>query len=136
MALGALGVIVTLLYLSGQIRQNNRQIRGSAISTLAELDYKLASDYRDNAELFCVVVTASNNWASTPLSEQNRAHLANLQEFQILQTAFHLWQEKSISQEQYQAREGYMLLRLGDPGTLYWWQNYTYSLAPSFYQPP
>ena len=97
--LGALGVIITLLYLAGQIRQNNRQIRGNAIGTLAELDYKLASDIRDDSELFRIVVTASNDWASIPVSDQNRAHLANLQEFQILQTAFHLWQEKSISQE-------------------------------------
>ena len=42
--LGAAGVIITLIYLSGQIRQNNRQIKGEAIGTLAQLTQQFDSD--------------------------------------------------------------------------------------------
>jgi hypothetical protein len=37
--IGGIAVVVSLIYLAGQIRQNSRLLRASIASTLAQLDY-------------------------------------------------------------------------------------------------
>jgi hypothetical protein len=130
--LGAAGVIITLIYLSGQIRQSNRQIRGEAIANLAQLTQTFAADVRDNRELFRIAVAAAHDWNSNTEDDRNRAHLLNLQEFQLLETAFHLEEQGAIPTELYAAREDYMLGRLADPGTRHWWDSFTYNLDERF----
>jgi hypothetical protein len=130
--LGAAGVIITLIYLSGQIRKNNRQIKGEAIGTLAQLTQQFDSDIRDNPDLFSIAQVAAHDWDENSPEDQNRAHLINLQEFQLLETAFHLEEQGAIPRELYVAREDYMLGRLADPGTRFWWNNFTYNLDKRF----
>ena len=121
---GGLGVIITLLYLSSQIRQNNRQIQGNAIGTLAELTYGLTADIREDTGLFRIAARGAVDWESNSPDDQNRLHILNFQEMQILETAFHLWQQQAIPENLYLAREEYMLRRLSEPGTQYWWENH------------
>ncbi len=129
---GGLGVIITLLYLSSQIRQSNRQIRGNAIGTLAGLTYGLTADIREDPSLFRIAALGAEDWNSNSPDDQNRLHLLNFQEMQILETAFHLWQQQAIPENLYLAREEYMLRRLSEAGTHYWWENFSANLAPEF----
>src|SRR5262245_27091296 len=101
--LGALGVIATLLYLSVQIRQNTRHMGGEAVIAIAQITDKLTSEVRDDPELLRTVLVAARNWNDPSLSAQDlsRVHLFNLQEFQLLETAYHLMREGLLDREYY-----------------------------------
>ena len=73
--LGAIGVVVTLLYLSRQINHNSRQLEGS--STIAVHNYQrtLTEEVAANPSLWATVRKANLDWVS--LSEDERS-LASL----------------------------------------------------------
>jgi hypothetical protein len=132
--LGAVGVITTLLYLSVQIRQNTRQMRGEGVTAIAVITSTLTSELRDDPELLRIVLKAARDWHDPELSasEQARAHLFNYQEFQVLETAFHLMKEGLLDQDHYLVRENYTLRRLVEPGVQTWWKDVSYSLSEGF----
>ena len=50
--LGAIGVIVTLIYLAGQLRQNTRAMRSSTYQTYSGLAMNISDYLAQNAEMF------------------------------------------------------------------------------------
>tara|TARA_R110002073_G_scaffold325707_1_gene505012 strand:- start:1752 stop:1946 length:195 start_codon:yes stop_codon:yes gene_type:complete len=50
--LGAIGVIVTLIYLSTQIKQNNKQLRGEATTAVYEYQRTLTEMLSADTELY------------------------------------------------------------------------------------
>ena len=132
--LGAAGVIVTLLYLSVQIRQNTRQMRGEAVTSLAQITDKLTSELRDDPELLRSVLVAAREWDTDELNaaERSRFHLFYTQEFQLLETAYHLFRDGLLDPGVYEVREEYTLRRLMEPGVQTWWNEHMYFLNPEF----
>ena len=49
---GAIGVIVTLIYLAGQLRQNTRAMRSSTYQTYSGLAMNISDYLAENAETF------------------------------------------------------------------------------------
>jgi hypothetical protein len=132
--LGAAGVIATLIYLSVQIRQNTRQMKGEAVTALAQITDGLTSGLRDDPELLGLVLVAARNWNDPSLTpaDQGRVHLFNTQEFQRLETAWHLVTEGLLDPGNYQAQEDYTLRRLMEPGVQTWWNEHRYFLNEEF----
>jgi hypothetical protein len=132
--LGACGVIATLIYLSVQIRQNTRQMRGEAVTALAQITDRLTSELRDDPELLSIVLVAARNWSDPSLTPQDlgRVHLFNLQEFQRLQTEWQLMREGLIDANAYAVEEAYTLRRLMEPGVQTWWNEHRYFLSDEF----
>ena len=58
---GATGVIITLIYLAVQIRQNTNQLRGEAIATVNDAEVTLLRDFRDDLDLISAYVNASHD---------------------------------------------------------------------------
>ena len=50
--LGAIGVILTLLYLASQLRQNTRAMRSSTYQTYSALAMNISDYMAENAEMF------------------------------------------------------------------------------------
>ena len=53
--LGAIGVILTLLYLSRQIDNNSKQLEGSAVVAIAEYERSMLEDIFDNEKLWDII---------------------------------------------------------------------------------
>ena len=76
--LGAIGVIVTLLYLSRQISHNSKQLEGS--STIAVHNYlrTLCEELCANPSLWATVRKANLDWTSLSEDERSVASLFSL----------------------------------------------------------
>ena len=54
--LGAIGVIITLIYLSVQIKQNNKQLRGEATASVYEYSRTLTEMLSANPKLYKIAL--------------------------------------------------------------------------------
>ena len=71
-ALGAIGVIATLVYLSTQIRQNNNQLRGAATSAIYEYQRTLTEMLSSDPELYKIALRGNEDLSSLDPWEQQR----------------------------------------------------------------
>ena len=88
--LGAIGVIVTLLYLSRQINHNSKQLEGS--STIAVHNYlrTLTEEVAANPSLWATVRKANLDWVSLSEDERSLASLYFIKEAGFWEMAYRL----------------------------------------------
>jgi len=70
--LGAIGVIVTLIYLSVQIRQNSNQLRGTATTAVYEYQRTLTEMLSADPELYKIALRGNEDLASLDPWERQR----------------------------------------------------------------
>ena len=128
----AVGVIATLVYLATQIRSAARQNRGQAFISLEQKTHSIVHELRNNPELLDLVLRANADWKSLDEREKVVAHLWNMDEAQLYETAWVLWQQGAIDEETYLSREEYFLSLTSAPGRALWWTEYTFVLDPRF----
>ena len=78
--LGAIGVIVTLIYLSTQIKQNNKQLRGEATTAVYEYQRTLTEMLSDNTKLYKIALRGNEDLNSLTEWEKQRFTLWCLHE--------------------------------------------------------
>ena len=62
--LGAIGVIVTLVYLARKIQQNSRQPKGASLIAVHEYQRSLSEELNSNRELFRMAIRGNNDFAA------------------------------------------------------------------------
>ena len=126
--LGVLGVLISLVYLSVQIRRHTQQMRSQAYLSIADSTRKLLMELRADPDLLELLLRGNRDWSSLSPKEQCRYHLWNVDEAQLMETAFVLWQEQGISEAAYLERERYYVSLLRMPGRTHWWKHYVQHL--------
>jgi hypothetical protein len=129
---GAAGVVVTLVYLSVQIRRSTAQAKSDSFIKVNELAQGLGMKLADDLDFTKHVLMASEDWDSVSPERQFQAHMWNLVEVQLYETYYFMLLNGQITEETYYSREGHIARRLLSPGTRHWWDNFTYSLDPQF----
>ena len=89
-------------------------------------------ELRGDTELLELLLRGNRDWDSLSAKEQCRYHLWNVDEAQLMETAFVLWQEQGISETAYLEREKYYVSLLRMPGRTHWWNNYVQHLDDRF----
>ena len=126
---GAIGVILTLLYLATQIRQNTRQIRseghqGITDSYSATLGQLLADD-----ELFKSIVRGCQDWDSISAFQQSQCHIFFHQHLMHFRVAFQLHDKGAIDDDVYRSVEDVHIRFMANPGNRVWWKMVGESLV-------
>ena len=129
---GAVGVIITLVYLAFQIRQNTNQLQGDAISAINEGHVTLLRDFRDDMELVTAYVKCGNDWESGSAQEQLRAHAHLLAYVSNFETAYNLWRSGALAERIYKNREDIIVAVISPPGTKTWWTMWSSFFDPEF----
>ena len=119
---GAIGVILTLIYLATQIRQNTRQLRseghqaitGSYNDTLSQL---LADD-----SLFKTLIRGCQDWESITAFQQSRCHIFFHQHLMHFRMAFQLHDKGAIDDDVYRSIEDMHIRFMANPGNRIWWE--------------
>lgn len=115
---GALGVIITLAYLSVQLRQNTKASRLAAIQAASENSSRFSEMLASDAELSELVWRGLRAPDSLDASEKRR-FIAALNVFVRRESvAFHLHKEGIMPEELWEARRGALTGTLNQPGTL------------------
>lgn len=118
---GATGVIITLIYLAVQIRQNTNQLRGEAIATVNEAEVTLLRDFRDDLDLISAYVNASHDWDSVTPQQQARAHAHLIAWTRNSELAYNLWSSNALPESIYKTREDTIVSIISAPGSRKWW---------------
>jgi len=119
---GAIGVIVTLLYLATQIRQRTRQMRseghqGITDSYSVTLGQLLADD-----ELFETIIRGCQNWESITAFQQSQCHIFFHQHLMHFRVAFQLHDKGAIDDDVYRSIEDMHIRFMANPGNRIWWE--------------
>jgi hypothetical protein len=129
---GAIAVILSLVYLGVQIRQNTRTVRASTyqdiVRLVQEIDLLLASD----PELNRIWVAGRRDPAKLDDDEQRRFSTLIVIFYRNLENAYYQRQNKLIDERIYRAWVGYSLRLSSQPGMLQWWHWHRGLLSEEF----
>jgi hypothetical protein len=122
-AVGALGVIVSLLYLAVQIRQSNRGLRATAYKDLLLSIVSTREFISSSSELPDVWHAGLRSFDS--LSEADRYRFATIMARAItnLEIALHFHELGVLEYSMLEPRERTILGLLRSPGGTAWWKN-------------
>jgi hypothetical protein len=122
--LGAIGVILTLLYLSRQIQHNSRQLEGSSTIAVHEYERSMIEDLCANKELWEIVKKGNGDWESLSEDEQSYAALWNIKEAGYWEMAYRLHQQGALNPIVYYSKESYYLELFQAQGRRKWWDEH------------
>jgi len=118
----AIGVIVTLLYLATQIRQNTRQMRSEGHQAITDsYSVTLGQLLADN-DLFKTIVRGCQEWQSITAFQQSQCHIFFHQHLMHFRTAFQLHDKGSIDDDVYRSIETLHIKFMANPGNRVWWK--------------
>ena len=130
--LGAVAVLVTLVYLAIQIRLNTLEIRAGRVeSTLKDqalYNQLLASD-EDLARIYW---TAVDDVEALSVDEKRRwLHLCSIM-LRNSEIAYYHHRQGYLPEAIHQSRERWIKMFMGSSGFRWWWEQYAVILDPDF----
>ncbi len=132
--LGAIGVIITLVYLARQIKQNSRQLMGASLIAVHEYQRSMSEELNSNPELFRMVIRGNNDFDALSSEEQALVAVWNLKEAGYWDMCYQLAKQGSLDPSVYQAKEQYMLALHSAPGRRKWFKDNAILLEAGFYR--
>ena len=127
--LGAIGVIVTLVYLAGQLRQNTKELRSARHESYASLSFSVNEFRAEHAEIL------AKHFSGEPLSDTELIVAnANAQKlFVIMETTYLHYREGTLAEDIYQARMvGLTAIMTNAPIREIWEQSKEFGFADDF----
>ena len=119
---GAVGVVVSLLYLALQIRMQNRQARLEVVNELARQRNEYSGSLADNHELAEVWLRGLNSYEDLSEVERVRfsAHIARM--VRVMESLYQHRTEDQFAGENWEAFEQYIRDVFSYPGAQQWWR--------------
>jgi hypothetical protein len=119
--IGAFGVMITVVYLALQVRQNTRSVRGSVYDSLATSLEHLNRPLVENGDLARALGAVTENWASA--SEVDRSRIVHFYSaaFKLFENVHYQWSQGLIEDELWKGWKRLMLTYFWSPGVQAWW---------------
>lgn len=133
-ALGAVGVIATLVYLSAQIRHNNEQLRGAATSSVYEYQRTLTEMLSSDPELYKIALRGNEDLSSLDPWEQQRFAIWCIHETGMWEMCHRLLNQGALDEGLYRGKEAYWLQLHSSPGRREWWETQAVMLNEHFFR--
>jgi hypothetical protein len=130
--IGGIAVVVSLIYLASQIRQNSRLLRASAASATAQTQLGQTSVVVGDAELGRISTAGLADLGS--LSEADRQRFGLLMSIQIRghQQLFRMAREGVLSRESWGDEEQQMRFMTRQSGFQEWWPEWRHLYSDDF----
>jgi hypothetical protein len=130
--IGALGVMITVVYLALQVRGNTRSVRGSVYDSLATSLEHLNRPLVENADLARALAAVTENWSAA--SEDDRFRVVHFYSaaFKLFENVYYQWRQGLIEDELWQGWRRLMLTYFWSPGVQMWWPTRRGAYAESF----
>ena len=127
--LGAMGVILTLLYLAGQLRQNTKALRSGTYQSYSNAAQSIAEQMAEAAEL---IERADNDEDLTP-AERMKVDMVGVKIFSQHETIFLHYRDGLVDEEVFEAKMSGLKPALKLPRMRVAWDTYSvYDMTPSF----
>ena len=128
---GAIAVVLTLIYLSTQIRQSTRQQRAESQRAVGEEFNRLMQVLYD-VEKAGMIFRAYSNWAESTAQEQMTLSIHLVEFSNHLQTILSLWQNGGLEESAYISQEENFLSMLSTNGGKEWWSIWSNLIGGDF----
>ena len=132
--ISAVAVVISLLYLAGQIRQNTRTVRASVhhASSLAWNTLNLACG--SDAAASSLLLRGSDDYSQLDRDERFRYTLIMRSVMGTHNDVFHQFRERLISEEVWAAHCRVIAATLARPGAREWWERNRQLFSETFQQ--
>ena len=122
--LGGLAVVVSLIYLATQIRQNSRLLRVSTAAVVSDASTSVTSLVAQDPEMARIFVEGQVDRGA--LSEADRRSFDPIVSmvFSARCLEYHLWQEGAVIPILWETRRRQMAWFLSNPGIQQWWSTW------------
>ena len=127
--LGAMAVIVTLIYLAAQIRQNTLQMRSEGHVRVTDSYNDLLGQLLADDDLFKLIVVGCQDWSRLTAFEQSRFHIFFHQHLMHLRMAYQLHDKGAMDDDVYRTVEDLHINVLANAGAKVWWKMVGESLV-------
>ena len=118
----AFAVLITLIYLARQVRQNSHQQKIESSRATSEEFNRLNSVFYDT-EKAGMFARALDDWKQASVEEQVVAQTFLMQYAQHMQLLFEMRDAAVVSEPVYLAERGTLLATLATPGGAMWWNS-------------
>ena len=117
---GSLAVLATLIYLTLQIRQANKQQRHERIVSVQHGQNSVVGQMQDSSVVRAFAVTAEGDGSATT-EDRSKAIIWLIQYINHFQIVLEAYRNKELEQEQYELWEGFVVSMVACKGIRDWW---------------
>jgi hypothetical protein len=122
--LGGIAVVVSLIYLAGQIRQNSRLMRVSTAAVASSSIASLTGSLADAPELARIYREGWADRAALSVGDRYRFDAIMMQRLSGAMTMYHLWREGAFLPALWEYHRRGLRVSLSQPGTQEWWSEW------------
>jgi len=130
--LGGIAVVVSLVYLASQIRQNSKLLRVSTTISVCESDIEFAKLRIADPEGMLVLRAGLAGRESLTEVEQERFDGLLDMSIRILQKDYFVAQDGAMKQPLWQGEQQKMAFLLRQPGSQKWWDEWRFTFNDEF----
>jgi hypothetical protein len=132
--IASLGVIISLFYLTAQVRQNTRSARAIVVDSLARSMHDLAFEIAQNDELLKLATTSLQDWNSGTELERARFASFMLGYFKLFENAWFQMRKGTLERDQWEGYDAFLRSVWMHPAVKTWWSMRRTFFAPGFRQ--
>jgi len=130
-ALGAFGVIITLLYLSFQIRQNTKVARGATRQAISDATVDLASEFSGDTGLGELLIRSLEGQSLTK-PEALRLHARGFREMKHFENIYYQLRQGLMPEAEWSGYRQNLLLLLTVPAYREYWDTESFVYSREF----
>lgn len=120
--IGGIAVVVTLIYLAVQVRQNTLALKAASWQEVVS-GAREASRLRGDPAIAPAWARGLSNYPNMPVQDVSRFYLAITDEALFFQGVFALYQSRQLDESVYNAYLGWFASVLATPGGTEWWRT-------------
>ena len=129
---GALAVVISVLYLALQIRQNTRHVRSSGYQAAAQTGNNFLEGLASSPEALRVFQNAQESYAGLSDEERLLAHALIMQVFLMWESLYYQYEDGVVDPDMWEGRRKLMFSFLAAPGIASWWSEWSPILGEKF----
>jgi len=123
--LGGIGVIASLIYLAGQIRQNSRLLRSASAGVTMEATNAVSSMLAQDANLARIYWSGLADRSSLDLSERERFDPVAAMAVGVWDQEYEFFRDGMMSERIWKRRRKGMQWTMQQPGMAQWWHEWS-----------
>ena len=128
----AIGVIISLIHLAAQIRNNTREVRSASFNAVTEAFNQFNLLVGQNAEVASLILRGWNDYGQLDGVEELRFDLLMLGLFRVHESVFYQSNRGTMERDLRDAENRSLVSLLSQPGVRDWWHDNPYSLTLEF----
>ena len=128
----AIGVIISLIHLAAQIRNNTREVRSASFNAVTEAFNQFNLLVGQNAQVASLILRGWNDYSQLDGIEELQFDLLMLGLFRVHESVFYQSNRGTMERDLREAENRSLVSLLAEPGIKDWWRDNPYSFTREF----